>query len=89
MKCLLINPFYPISETPSPPLGLAYLAAVLERAGFEVKILDYVVYPYSRESLAESLNSFSPGLVGITAVTMTFDHAAQIVGALYCQRWPI
>ncbi len=79
MKCLLINPFYPISETPSPPLGLAYLAAVLERAGFEVKILDYVVYPYSRESLAESLNSFSPGLVGITAVTMTFDHAAQIV----------
>ena len=26
MRVLLINPFYPISETPSPPLGLAYLA---------------------------------------------------------------
>ena len=23
MRILLINPYYPISETPSPPLGLA------------------------------------------------------------------
>jgi anaerobic magnesium-protoporphyrin IX monomethyl ester cyclase len=43
MRVLLINPFYPISETPSPPLGLAYLAAALEQIGVQVKILDYVV----------------------------------------------
>jgi hypothetical protein len=30
MRVLLINPFYPISETPSPPLGLAFLASALE-----------------------------------------------------------
>ena len=29
-RVLLINPFYPISETPAPPLGLAYLAGALE-----------------------------------------------------------
>ncbi|MEW6078249.1 MAG: radical SAM protein [Thermodesulfobacteriota bacterium] len=79
MKCLLINPFYPISETPSPPLGLAYLAAVLERAGVEVALLDFVVFPYSREALAEKLRIFSPDFVGLTAVTMSFDQAAQIV----------
>ncbi|NIU56442.1 MAG: B12-binding domain-containing radical SAM protein, partial [Phycisphaerae bacterium] len=51
MRILLINPFYPISETPSPPLGLAYLAAALEQAGARVKILDFVVYPYSPAGL--------------------------------------
>ena len=79
MKCLLINPFYPISETPSPPLGLAYLAAALERAGVEVDLLDCVVFPYSNEILEAKLKSFLPDFVGITAVTMTFDHAAMIV----------
>jgi len=79
MRVLLINPFYPISETPSPPLGLAYLAASLERAGIEVKILDFVVYPYSRQILAAELDAFAPHLAGVTAVTMTVDHAAQIV----------
>ena len=51
MRVLLINPFYPISETPSPPLGLAYLASALTAAGAEVKILDLVVFPYSQSML--------------------------------------
>ena len=51
MRVLLINPFYPISETPSPPLGLAYLGAALEQAGARVKILDYVVRPYTSTGL--------------------------------------
>ncbi|MCL2642921.1 MAG: B12-binding domain-containing radical SAM protein [Candidatus Bathyarchaeota archaeon] len=45
MKILLINPpqtFYPDSESPagSLPLGLMYLAAVLDKAGYKVEILD-------------------------------------------------
>jgi radical SAM superfamily enzyme YgiQ (UPF0313 family) len=81
MRVLLINPFYPISETPSPPLGLAYLAAVLEKAGVEVRVLDLVVYPYSDALLIDQLEDFRPGLVGLTAVTMTVDHALAIVRA--------
>ncbi|MCU0590958.1 MAG: hypothetical protein MUC57_05730 [Desulfobacterales bacterium] len=57
MRVLLINPFYPISETPSPPLGLAYLAAALQAAGVEVRVLDLVVYPYSKAMLANVLDS--------------------------------
>ncbi len=79
MRVLLINPYYPISETPSPPLGLAYLAAMLERSGIEVKVLDFVVYPYSRDVLEQALNEFYPQMAGLTSVTMTFDHATQIV----------
>jgi len=78
-KFLLINPFYSISETPSPPLGLAFLAAALERAGVEVKILDLVVFAYSKKMLESVLKGFLPHIVGITAVTMTFDNAIKVI----------
>jgi anaerobic magnesium-protoporphyrin IX monomethyl ester cyclase len=79
MRFLLINPYYPISETPSPPLGLAYIGAALEAAGVEVRMLDLVVFPYSKGMLESVLEDFSPNFVGITAVTMTFDHAAKVI----------
>jgi anaerobic magnesium-protoporphyrin IX monomethyl ester cyclase len=79
MRALLINPYYPISETPSPPLGLAYLAGALEQAGVEVKILDYVVYPYRRHALESVLKGFKPHVAGATAVSMTVDHARQVL----------
>lgn len=79
MRFLLINPHYPISETPSPPLGLAYLAGSLERAGVEVRLLDYVVFPYSKNALEHVLKKFLPQIVGVTAVTMNFDTAIGVV----------
>jgi anaerobic magnesium-protoporphyrin IX monomethyl ester cyclase len=76
---LLINPFYPIDETPSPPLGLAFLSGALEAAGCAVRILDLVVEPYHPERLQEILDDFQPRLVGATAVTMTFDNAVGVL----------
>jgi radical SAM superfamily enzyme YgiQ (UPF0313 family) len=79
MRALLINPFYPLSETPSPPLGLAYLASALSEAGVEVRILDLVVFPYSRSMLQTLVEDFNPQVAGITAVTMTFDNAIGVI----------
>ena len=79
MRVLLINPYYPISETPSPPLGLAYLAAVLSEAGIEVKVIDFVVFPHSRAVLQRELEQFQPRMVGLTAVSMTFNFAIEVV----------
>jgi radical SAM superfamily enzyme YgiQ (UPF0313 family) len=79
MRVLLINPFCPFSEGPSPSLGLAFLAAALEHAGFETRVLDCVVEPYHPTLLEQLLETFRPGLVGITAVTMTFHHARQVL----------
>ncbi|MCP4667838.1 MAG: radical SAM protein [Deltaproteobacteria bacterium] len=79
MRFLLINPFYPIAETPSPPLGLAFLAGALERAGVEVRILDLVVHPYSKKVIEATLEAFSPHFAGATAVTMTCDHALCVL----------
>jgi len=79
MRVLLINPFYPISETPSPPLGLAYLASALSEAGVEVRILDLVVFPYSQSMLQPLIEDFNPQIAGITAVSMTFDNAIDVL----------
>ena len=79
MRCLLINPFYPLSENPSPPLGLAYLAAALEKAGVEVEILDFVVFPYIAADFRTKLAHFNPDIVAATAVTMTVDGAIRII----------
>lgn len=79
MRVLLVNPYYPISETPSPPLGIAYLAASLQQAGIEVKVLDLVVTPCDRVQLEGLLSTFSPEVVGVTSVTMNFDHAAEVI----------
>lgn len=78
-RVLLINPFYPISETPSPPLGLAYLAGALEAAGVTVRILDLVVLPQNQTTLADVLEQFQPDVVGVTAVTMSAETAFAII----------
>jgi radical SAM superfamily enzyme YgiQ (UPF0313 family) len=79
MRILLINPFYPISETPSPPLGLAYIAAALEEAGHEVRVLDLVVAPCDDGLLRRLLEDFRPQMAGATAVTMTVAKAGAVL----------
>ncbi len=85
LRVLLIFP--PITAlpsdypTPDPPLGLAYIAAVLEKHGFDVKILDAFAQGLNnveqksrdriRVGMSESniknyLLKYDPGLVGIS-----------------------
>jgi len=79
VRFLLINPFYPLVEMPSPPLGIGYLAATLERAGIEVRVLDMVVSGYSPKKLEQVLADFDPHIVGATSVTMTFMSAISAI----------
>jgi len=79
MRFLLVNPFCVLSEAPTPPLGVAFLAAALEDAGIEVKVLDLVTYPYDTAMLESLLKSFKPQIVGSTAVTMTFNDAIEVI----------
>lgn len=76
MRLLLINP--PRSsiddienaiDTIAPPIGLAYLAAVLERAGYDVKIIDAPAISMNFKSLRYELSRLKPDVVGITATT--------------------
>lgn len=84
-KVLLIFPPLTVDPSdypgPDPPLGLAYLAAVLERDKFEVKILDaltlgiekakrkkdgFLKVGLSKEEIKKVVSDFHPDLVGIS-----------------------
>jgi anaerobic magnesium-protoporphyrin IX monomethyl ester cyclase len=85
MRTLLINPPYPFTEWPNMPLGLSYVAAVLEKNGVEVQVLDLLVSQYSEEKVRRCMAEFSPEVVGITAVTMNYPASSNILKL--CKRF--
>jgi anaerobic magnesium-protoporphyrin IX monomethyl ester cyclase len=65
MKVLLINPpqtFYPGSDQPAGnlPLGLMYIGAVLEKAGYKVEILDAFMTDSSYRKVGETITVGMP-----------------------------
>jgi anaerobic magnesium-protoporphyrin IX monomethyl ester cyclase len=57
-----------------PPLGLAYLAAVLEENGYDVRIFDCSI-GISLSQLMDYLKEYQPDVVGITSTTPAFHDA--------------
>ena len=96
MKIILINPpfedEYSVGSSKSikyvlniiPPLGLAYLAAALEKDGFSVKIIDGFVENINVSKIV----SANPDIVGLTATTPTFNSAFSIAKNIkgFCLR---
>jgi radical SAM superfamily enzyme YgiQ (UPF0313 family) len=60
-----------------PPLGLAYLAAVLEQNDFEVRVMDCPVCEIDHEKLKADLASFEPTLIGVGSMTPTIESALK------------
>ncbi len=54
-----------------PPLGLMYIATVLNKNEFEAKILDCVPMQMGYNDLKKSIEDFVPSYVGITTYTMS------------------
>jgi len=61
-----------------PPLGLAYLAAVLEKNGFEVKIIDCTI-EISFKEISKTIVYEKPHIIGITSTTASFESAKFVV----------
>lgn len=59
------------------PMGLAYLAAVLEEAGHEVSVIDCPAEMINIKQLKTKLASIEPDLIGITSMTPTIQSAFQ------------
>ncbi len=79
-RVLLIFPAGGFStKEPLPPLGLAFLAAVLERDNIPVAIIDAAVEHLSPAALAKRISDYRPDLIGITVLTefrfSSFDTA--------------
>jgi len=63
------------------PLGLAYMSAVLKQNGFEVKVFDCPIYGIDHEKLKSELSAFQPTIVGVGAMTQTFESALKTAHA--------
>jgi anaerobic magnesium-protoporphyrin IX monomethyl ester cyclase len=57
------------------PMGLAYLAAVLERDEHEVTVIDCPAHMIDLKQLKTKLASIQPNLIGITSMTPTIQSA--------------
>jgi anaerobic magnesium-protoporphyrin IX monomethyl ester cyclase len=70
MKITLIFPNYnlrKVLKTPfHPPLGLAMIAAVLEKAGYAVSIIDAAALDLKNKELLAKLHEIDPDVIGIT-----------------------
>ncbi len=60
-----------------PPLGLTYMAAVLEQNDIEVKIFDCPVCEIDHEKLKSELDSYQPTIIGIGAMTPIIESALK------------
>lgn len=90
-KVLLIFPFYSLEEEYKglskvgnmlPPLGLAYIGAVLENAGYDVKIIDASPFGWQMQQIVQEAKSYAPDYIGISSSTVSFDQAVRLAKSL-------
>jgi anaerobic magnesium-protoporphyrin IX monomethyl ester cyclase len=81
LRVALINPKFrlPIDTRTSPHLALAYLGAVSERRGDEVRVYDADV---EEQSFQDFLREFKPHLVGITTNTPQVKQSWRTAAAI-------
>ena len=63
---------------PFIPLGIGYLAAVLEKNQYEVDVIDCQALKLSYEEFKSEISKRQPNIVGITSTTLTYKSALQI-----------
>ena len=81
MKILLIHPKREddlFEDIKLPPLGLAYLAAVLRQAGHVVRILDANVERDAFRAIRDRIEDVRPDIVGISVVSQLFRTSMKI-----------
>lgn len=64
-----------------PPLGLLYIGTVLKENGYKVKIIDFAVENFSKESFINTLNDLKPKIVGMSTYNESWK-AQKVVCSL-------
>ncbi|MBI2043070.1 cobalamin B12-binding domain-containing protein [Candidatus Pacearchaeota archaeon] len=91
VKLLLIQPnyrniySYAGSKTATPiypPLGLAYIAAVVREKGYEVKILEANAFDLNHEQIKEAIIKYNPDFVAMTGTSSMMDEITKLCAFL-------
>ena len=79
MNIVLINPKIKYNTTPLPPLGIAYLAAVLKENGYSnIKIIDAACENLENNKVIEKLECYKPDIVGISVMSNVKTNSLQL-----------
>jgi anaerobic magnesium-protoporphyrin IX monomethyl ester cyclase len=65
-----------------PPIGLMYVAASLEKAGFQVQMLDNYLAKKTLDEVKQLVASFDPKIVGITCGSATYARCIETAKAI-------
>ena len=65
-----------------PPLGLAYVAAALEKANFPVEILDNYLLKKPIDYIKHKTKRLAPEIVGITCGSVTYQRCIETAKAV-------
>ena len=82
MQVTLVNPPYPKGahqHPPFTPLGLGYLAAVLEKNKHKVDVIDCQASHLTYEDFRNEIRKRKPDMVGLTSTTLTYKSALEII----------
>ena len=82
MQVTLVNPPYPPGAHQHPPfmpLGLGYLAAVLDKKGYDVNVIDCQALHLTLSDVEKELGKRKPDIVGLTSTTLTYKSALNII----------
>ena len=63
----------------SAPLGILYIAAVLEQAGHTVACIDAAAEQLDVEKTVARVKDFAPEVVGIGSFTVTFASGKEVI----------
>ncbi|MBZ9577940.1 cobalamin-dependent protein [Patescibacteria group bacterium] len=91
MKILLVNPTSALVEKsqklrsffrPILPFGIASIAAVLEKAGIEVKAIDQFANKMNNKRLLDEIKKYNPGIIGFSCLTPTINNVKVLVNQI-------
>ncbi len=109
MKIILTTGFIPKKRSMSsiqqgyrPPLGLGYIAAVLEKKGYDVMIYDCLPLRYSVNEVVDYILEQKPDVIGISVMSTCYDGAKEmsnlikkkagipiVFGGPHCSSFPV
>lgn len=77
MRVTLVNAQVLDGNNVIPPLGLMYIAAVLEKAGHTVQIYD--ADPEYQANMIKEIKDFNPDLIGLSFLTVGYQRALHLM----------
>ncbi|RLG83180.1 MAG: B12-binding domain-containing radical SAM protein [Thermoprotei archaeon] len=73
---------YRVTGMKAPPLGLAYIASVLEEAGHKVGIIDTPTLEIDQKTWLSEVRSWNPDVVGVSIITPTAPRGYRAIREL-------